>query len=131
MNNESNKSLGYLIVRVSTARGAIPLANATVSVRGSTPQNSGIVYSLESDISGLTPKLPLPAPPRSNSLSPNQDVAFSLWNIDVFAKGFITAHYSNVPVYSDITSIQSAELIPLGEGFSPNESFNESETPNL
>ena len=131
MNNASNESLGYLIVRVSTARGAIPLQDATVTVRGSTPQNSSIIYSLETDVSGLTPKLPLPAPPRSNSLSPNGDVAFSLWSIDVFSKGFITAHYSNVPIYSDITSIQSAELIPTGEGFAPSESFNESETPNL
>ena len=131
MNASSNESLGYLIVRVSTARGAIPLQNATVSVRGSTTQNSGIIYSLETDESGLTPKLPLPAPPRNNSLSPNGEVAFSLWNIDVFSKGFVSAHYLNVPVYSEITSVQSAELVPLGEGFTKSETFNESETPNL
>lgn len=131
MNNSSTENLGYLIIRVSTARGAIPLENATVTVRGSTPQNSGVIYSLETDISGLTPKLPLPAPPRSNSLAPNGETPFSLWNIDVFSKGFITAHYSNVPVYSGITSVQSAELVPLSEGFAPDESFNESETPNL
>ena len=131
MNASSNESLGYLIVRVSTARGAIPLQNATVSVRGSTTQNSGIIYSLETDESGLTPKLPLPAPPRNNSLSPNGEVAFSLWNIDVFSKGFVSAHYLNVPVYSEITSVQSAELVPLGEGFAKSETFNESETPNL
>ena len=131
MNASSNESLGYLIVRVSTARGAIPLQNATVSVRGSTTQNSGIIYSLETDESGLTPKLPLPAPPRNNSLSPNGEVAFSLWNIDVFSKGFVSAHYLNVPVYSEITSVQSAELVPLSEGFTKSESFNESETPNL
>ena len=131
MNNSSTENLGYLIIRVSTARGAIPLENATATVRGSTPQNSGIIYSLETDISGLTPKLPLPAPPRSNSLAPNGETPFSLWNIDVFSKGFITARYSNVPVYSGITSVQSAELVPLSEGFEPDESFNESETPNL
>ena len=131
MNNASTESIGYLVVRVSTARGAIPLENATVSVRGSTAQNSGIVYSLETDMSGLTPRLPLPTPPKSNSLTPDQDTPYSLWNIDVYMKGFTTERYSNVPVYSGITSVQSAELIPLSEGFMPSENVTESETPDL
>ena len=131
MNNASTENVGYLVVRVSTARGAIPLENATVSVRGSTQQNSGIIYSLETNVSGLTKRLPLPAPPKENSLSPDGDTPFSLWNIDVFRKGFVTARYSNVPIYSDITSVQNAELVPLSEGFLPYESFNESETPNI
>lgn len=131
MNNTSNESVGYLVVRVTTARGAIPLENATVSVRGSTEQNSGIIYSLETDISGLTPRLPLPAPPKANSLSPDQETPYSLWNIDVFCKGFITKRYANVPIYAEITSVQSAELVPLSEGFMPYESASESETPNL
>ena len=131
MNNASTENIGYLVVRVSTARGAIPLENATVSVRGSTLQNSDITYSLETDVSGLTPRLPLPAPPIGNSLSPNQATPYSLWNIDVFLKGFVSAKYSGVPVYSGITSVQSAELVPLSEGFEPYENFTESETPNL
>ena len=131
MNNSPTENIGYLVVRVSTARGAIPLENATVSVRGSDAASSGIFYSLESDQSGLTPKLPLPAPPRSISQSPSNEISFSLWNIDVFSDGFITAHYTNVPVYSGITSIQSAELVPLPENFMPSESFNESSTPDL
>ena len=131
MKDTSTESIGYLVVRVSTARGAIPLENATVSIRGSAPQNSGIIYSLETDVSGLTPRLPLPTPPKDNSLSPNQDTPYSLWSIDVFCKGFITARYEGVPVYSGITSIQSAELVPLSEGFMPYDSVSESETPNL
>ena len=131
MNNASTENIGYLVVRVSTARGAIPLENATVSVRGSTLQNSDITYSLETDVSGLTPRLPLPAPPIGNSLSPNQATPYSLWNIDVFLKGFVSAKYSGVPVYSGITSVQSAELVPLSEGFEPYENLTESETPNL
>ena len=131
MKDISTESIGYLVVRVSTARGAIPLENATVSIRGATPQNSGIIYSLETDVSGLTPRLLLPTPPKDNSLSPDQGTPYSLWSIDVFCKGFITARYESVPVYSGITSVQSAELIPLSEGFMPSENVTESETPNL
>ncbi len=131
MNNASTEGIGFLIVRVSTARGAIPIENATVSIRGSSQDSSGIIYSLETDQSGLTPRLPLPTPPKINSLSPNQDTPYSLWNIDVFQKGFVTARYSGVPVYPDITSVQSAELIPLSEGFEPYERVTEGEVPNL
>lgn len=131
MNDSKDESIGYLIVKVSTARGAIPLERATVSVRGSEAESSGIIYSLETDSSGLTPRLALKAPARELSLSPNNATPYSLWSIDVFCDGFSTAHYVNVPVYSDITSIQNAELIPLPEGFLPSESYNESSTPRL
>ena len=131
MNNSSTENIGYLVVRVSTARGAIPLENATVSVRGTSLQSSDIIYSLETDESGLTPRLPLPAPPKSNSLSPDQSTPYSLWSIDVFKKGYVTARYESVPVYPDITSVQNAELIPLSEGFMPYESVNQNEAPNL
>ena len=131
MNNSSTENIGYLVVRVSTARGAIPLENATVSVRGTSVQNSDIIYSLETDESGLTPRLPLPAPPKSKSLSPDQSTPYSLWSIDVFKKGYVTARYESVPVYPEITSVQNAELIPLSEGFMPYESVNENEAPNL
>ena len=131
MNNSSTENIGYLVVRVSTARGAIPLENATVSVRGTSLQSSGIIYSLETDESGLTPRLPLPAPPKSNSLSPDQSTPYSLWSIDVFKKEYVTARYESVPVYPEITSVQNAELIPLSEGFMPYESVNQNEAPNL
>ena len=131
MNNASTDSIGYLIVRVSTARGAIPLENATVSVKGSSADNSGIIYSLETNSSGLTPRLPLPTPQKSLSQSPNDGVPFSLWNVDVYCKGFISAKFLNLPVYPDVTSVQNAELVPLSEGFLPSESSNESETPDL
>lgn len=131
MNDQSTENTGYLVVRVSTARGAIPLENATVSIRGYEKDDSGILYSVESDVSGLTPRLSLPAPPRSLSQTPNDSIPYSLWNIDVFKDGYITARYSGVPVYSGVTSIQSAELVPLTEGFEPSESFNESQPPNL
>lgn len=131
MNNQQEESIGYLKVKVSTARGAIPLEGATVRVRAEGFGDTGAVYSLETDSSGLTDILPLPAPPRSLSQEPNGSIPYSLWEVSVFCDGFISAIFSGVPVYTGITSVQNANLVPLPEGFLPSESYNESGTPNL
>ena len=39
-NSKENMGKGYLVVRVSAASGAIPLAGARVTVRGGEPDNS-------------------------------------------------------------------------------------------
>ena len=52
---------GFLKVKVSTARGAIPLQGAKVAVRGTTADDSGIIALLTTD-QGLTPTIALPAP---------------------------------------------------------------------
>lgn len=128
MDNTQEENIGYLIVKVSTARGAIPLEDATVSIRAEGAKSAGIVYSLETNSSGLTRRLPLPAPSRALSQEPRQSansLPYSLWSVDVFCKGFISAKYISVPVYSGVTSIQSAELVPVPEGFLPSEIYNE------
>ena len=129
--SQDAQSIGYLVVRVSTARGAIPLADAAVSIRGSTPESSGIIYSLSTNSDGLTEKISLPAPPRSASQSPGDPAPYSLWNIDVFRDGYIPVSYQNVPVYSSIVSVQPAVMIPIAENFYSEPIFNESENPNL
>lgn len=134
--NDSNiqkeaENVGYLVIRVSTARGAIPLEDAAVSIRGNTPETSGIVYSMSTDRDGLTPKTSLPAPPLYLSASPGNAQPFSTWNIDVFKDGYIPVRFQNVPVYSSIVSVQPAVLVPIPENFIVPEVYNESENPNL
>lgn len=123
--------LGYLVVRVSTALGAIPLENATVNIRGNTPETSGILYSLLSDRDGLTEKIALPTPPLSYSDAPGGDTPYSNWNIDVAMEGYIPVSYQNVSVYSSIVSVQPAMLVPMSERFRKTEIYNESNSPLL
>lgn len=123
--------LGYLIVRVSTALGSIPLENATVHIRGNTPESSGVLYSLLSDRDGLTKKIALPAPPRVLSGAPGNSLPFSTWNIDVSKEGYIPASFQNVPVYSRVVSVQPAVLVPRTERFFTEEIYNESTQPTL
>ena len=118
MNNPSqapqtNGGTGYLIIKVSTARGAIPLEGASVNIRGATPENSDIIYSLVSNADGLTPKIALPTPLRYLSESPGNIIPYALYNIDVFNDGYQDLSFTNVAVFDSITSLQPAVMIPL------------------
>jgi hypothetical protein len=129
--NLAPPELGYLVVRVSTALGSIPLENATVHIRGNTADSSGVLYSLLSDRDGLTKKVALPAPPRALSGAPGTVLPFSTWNIDVTKEGYIPVSFQNVPVYSQVVSVQPAVLVPRTERLEREEIYNESIQPDL
>lgn len=129
--DNSDGRTGYLVVRVSTALGAIPLKGATVTVRGNTKESSGVVFSLVSDRDGLTQKVALPTPPRNASSSPSSSPPYSSWNVDVFLEGYSSALYTGVPVYASVVSVQPAILVPLGERFPARNIYNESSAPSL
>ena len=128
---QKEESIGYLVVRVSTARGAIPLDGASVSIRGSSPETSGIIYSMVTNQDGLTDKISLPAPALSLSESPGNPTPYSRWNIDVFKDGYAPISFTGVPVYASVVSVQPAVMVPLAQGFIYPESFNESQGPDL
>lgn len=117
MNNMSGT--GYLIVRVSTASGAIPVTGATVSVRSGTPDENNdkgsVVQILRSDRDGNTPRIALPTTPRENSTKPGSMLPYATYQIDVTADGFYRQYFTGVPIYDGVTSIQPVALIPLAD----------------
>lgn len=128
---QNEENVGYLIIRASTARGAIPLPNAAVSIRGAEAKNSGMLFSLSTNDDGLTQKIALPSPDRALSESPGNPSPFSSWNVDVFKEGYIPISFSAVPVYSGVVSVQPAIMVPIPENFRVTQSFNESSAPEL
>ena len=115
MQNETTGGMGYLIVRASTAGGALPVPGAAVSIRGNTPEQSGTLVSRITNQDGLTERIPLPAPPASLSGAPGTVIPFSTYNIEVSAEGYATNLYQNVPIFDRITALQPIELIPLSQ----------------
>ena len=114
MNQSSLTELGYLIVKVSTARGVIPLMDATVNIREGNANDTAILYSLRTDRDGQTERIALPTPPRSASQEPDSvTVPYALYNIDVFKDGYVPLFFQNVPLFPTITSIQPAVMVPL------------------
>ena len=105
---------GYLTVRVSTARGAIPLEGATVNVRGNEADFSTVIYSLLSDRDGKTPRVALSAPPAQSSSTPDDPTPYATYNIDVFKDGYTPLFFHNVPIFAGVTSVQPAVMVPTG-----------------
>lgn len=141
MYTDNSGGLGYMIVRVTTARGAIPLEGALVTVSNYAPEfESGrgdVIAVYKTDRSGVTEKFALPAPPRSLSMSPGNGKTYKTYNISVSKDGYFAQSYINAPVFDGITSIQTADMIPLPDNgqtdnFDPDGNrFFEIENPNL
>ena len=141
MYNENLTGLGYMIVRVTTARGAIPLEGAIVTVSDYAPEfESGrgdVIAVYKTDRSGITEKFALPAPPRALSMSPGNGKSYKTYNLSVRKEGYYSQNYINAPIFDGITSIQSADMIPLSDNgqsdnFDPDSNrFFEFENPDL
>jgi hypothetical protein len=144
MNPNDENSLGatgYLLARVTTALGAIPLKDATVTIRNEKASNNGerggVIKVVTTDLDGNTPRIALPAPPRANSTSPGASLPFASYSVDVEAQGYYRQFFTGVPVYEGITSIQPANLVPFAQNASPDRRptddtyFNENVNPLL
>ena len=111
---------GYLLVRVSTAQGAIPVPGARVTVRDNlgievSGSRGSVITVMTTDRDGRTERIPLAAPPKGDALSPNGAVPYATYNIDVEAQGYYNQFFHAVPVYDTITSIQPALLVPIAQ----------------
>ena len=118
MDNEHN--IGYLIVNVSTARGAIPLSGASVTVFDSSVEGNPLVTSVSTDTSGKTTKIALATPDRAESESPGAKKPFATYMVQVSHEGYYTVTNNGVPVFDGVTSIQPVEMIPLADKDSEN-----------
>ena len=136
--SEINKSIGYLIVKVSTASGAIPVDSVNVIIQGIEEENKNVLLSLVTDRSGLTPKISLPTPSKELSSAPSPSAKpYSTYNIDVYKDGYYPQHYTTVPIFEGITAVQNAMLIPIAEFdakdpfYTHSNIFKEYENPDL
>lgn len=134
--------VGYLVVRVTTARGVIPLGGISVTVRNYNPEfedgRGAVLTTLVTDRSGNTQRFPLPAPPKELSERPGAKTnPFSSYSVDIDTDGYYKQFYTNVPIFDGVTSVQQADLVPLAENgrtdnIAPDvQIFSESQKPSL
>lgn len=120
---------GELVFLVSTARGAIPLEGARVSlsnyVKDDLPNRGDIRFSAISGSDGKTRAVRLFAPPKSDSLRPSALLPYAVYNARIELEGYYTQSYVAIQVFDGVTSVQSVDLVPLPENGRP-----DSESPD-
>lgn len=105
----------YLLVRVYSARGAIPLEGAVVTISQFTDSGEELLHLTVTDENGFTAKFPLPAANRELSQQPGYPNPFTFYNVQVDVDGFYTIRNENIPLYGGVTSVQSVAMVPLPE----------------
>ncbi len=116
--NNQLSGTGYLIVRITTASGAIPLEGAQVSIREYSPENNmdgTFVASLISGPDGNTELISLPTPPRSESLVAGNATPYSTYVAEVRLEGYSDQTFIGIPIFDGIVAIQPVNMIPLPE----------------
>ena len=106
-------SYGKLIVQVLSAQGALPVRHATVTIyrKDRITDDVYLVAFLDTDPSGETPRLELPAPIIANSLSPDLP-AFSTYFAEIYHAGYQTMKNLPLQIFPERTAVLSVNLIP-------------------
>ncbi len=105
---------GGLQVNVTTVQKLYPVKSATVTVFYGTPQNRTVIDISLTDINGKSKVFVLDTADAIESQSSNTDnTPFSVYNLSVFADGYIEQIIMNVPIFSKTVSIQSVDLLPV------------------
>lgn len=105
---------GAIRVRVTTAKGARPVSGATVIITKENADGTEELLSIQvTDISGEIPKVQVPSPPPS---ADQRNPAAFHYDAAVYAEGYYRERSRSIPVFPDIVSIQTFDLIPLPSG---------------
>ena len=114
---DSSSPTGYLRVRVSSGGGAYPVSGAIVLVKNADAEggNSGVLYSLRTDSSGLTLTVPLPA----KLLTDEGGEEFTPYNVEVIKEGYYRAMIDGVQAYDGVSAVLPVNLVPVGYGDAP------------
>ncbi len=104
----STQSLGRLRIRAITP-GFVPVENATVTI-SSTAVPGTILDEIQTDSSGLTEVVELPAPSPDYSMAPSSEQPYAEYRVSITAPGLSPVTIQNAEVFPEVTAFQDATL---------------------
>ena len=114
MREPQDTDSSYIVVDVTTGNGIIPIPEAHVLITKDTDQGTVLYGSLETGPNGRTQTVPLPAPEKGLSESPNSMTpAYDFYFARVSHPGFYTEDEHMIQVFGGATSYLNVDLIPL------------------
>ena len=106
-------SIGYLTIQTRTAQDAVPLTGVQIRIMDSLGNS---VYSLTTDESGETQKVPLEIVSRNFSQNPYYTgTPYRSYSVLARAAGFNSLYVSDIPIFEDETANLPVVLIPMQE----------------
>ncbi|MEG1447768.1 MAG: hypothetical protein RR048_06490 [Oscillospiraceae bacterium] len=109
---KEHSALGKLVIKAYTARRAFPVEGSIVEVAKVFPTGKYIISRTTTNESGMTDTLLLPTARKPMSLEPGEPKPYATYTVTVYDPRFVPTRISNVPVFDDITSVQTVDLIP-------------------
>lgn len=106
-------NIGYLKVNATTESGVIPVPDVKITI--SKPLGNNFFFSQVAftDSNGETPPVPLPTRSIELSTTPEFPVPYTIWNITAEAPGYYDIIVYDVPIFPNVTTTQSFNLIPI------------------
>lgn len=96
---------GYLKINVAAARRALPVYDAQVAVYSNRREEQrDLLALLQTDESGGTEVISLPAPALANSLSPGQAQPYNTYYLRIVAANFVTRDQVPVQIFPGVES---------------------------
>ena len=107
---------GFLRVSVTSGGLAYPVEGAIVLIKDADRESgeTGVVYSLRTDDSGLTETVALTAKDAYLSENPGNASPFTLYSVEVIKDGYARSIVNEVQVFEGITATLPVNLVPLG-----------------
>lgn len=109
---QRNISEGILRVRVSTARDAMPVKDAQVTITKTFTDKAVEFFIGRTDEDGVISEIALPAPSRENSVNPYGILAYTYYDVDVSHPDYQTQKLRYVVIFENIKSVLPVNLIP-------------------
>lgn len=108
---------GRLQINITSAENNFPVPDAVVNIR-ITGNPDTILEEVNTNSSGQTDQVELPAPPLDYSLQPGEPRPYSEYSLEITAPGFEPLSIDGTEVLPDVTAIQNARLRPTQLGAS-------------
>ncbi len=100
---------GFLVIRASAARDAVPVIGASVTV---CPMDDGSrCIRVRTDMSGRTEQIELDAP-SLDGMSPAQSPPYASYRVDIDHPEYRPVTVNNVPIFAGVTSTLPVILTP-------------------
>ncbi len=108
-----NSATGQVKVQTFLAQQAYPLGDVNLIISKRFNDIEYVFYELQTNATGISDNITLPAPPRANSQQPYQQDPFTTYLITAYKQGFISEEPYEIEIFENIKAIQPIEMLPL------------------